>query len=335
MRKGNKGQVIILAGLLMVALLTGCGKKEKESISVEKGTVSANSIVIAVGKHGVKYSKLQNYCYLMKQQYENNFGEQVWDYSLSKSETIGSQAKEEIVNMVTQLEVICAQAKEQKIELSNDEKDEALQKAEEIMENASEKDKSEYCLTVSDMAELYEENILANKMFYIATDAADTNVSDEEAKQITVQYLQIATKSMSENGVEIILDESEKKTAFERAKKLQKQAGKEADFFNFAKENGDNETVELTIGRDSEQLGTAVKTQAFTLKSGQISPVIEGEDGYYIIYCVSDYEQDATYERKEAIIAERQTKMFQEKYEKWLGNYEVSISESFWKVFEL
>lgn len=333
--KRIKGMAVLLTGILIIGAFSGCGKKAGKSIAVEKGKAEADSIVIAVGENGVKYSKVQNYCYLMKQQYEKSFTNQVWDYPVGKTETIGTQAKEEIVNMITQLEVICATAKSEEIKLSNDEKDEALQKAEEIMENVSDEDKKKYCLTVSDMAKLYEDNALANKMFYIATDEADTNVQDEEAKQITIQYLQLATKSVSENGVEIVLDDAEKENVKKRAQDLLKQAKKTEDFSIFAKENGDNETVERTIGKDTQELESAVVSQAFSLETGAFSSVIEGEEGYYIVYCVNDYEQDATYAQKEKIIMERQTKMFQEKYTQWLGEYEVSISESFWNSFKL
>ena len=57
--------------------------------------------------------------------------------------------------------------------------------------------------------------------------------------------------------------------------------------------------------------------------------------GYYIIYCVNDNDEDATYARKEEIINERQTKMFKEKYAEWLSESKVDISNKFWDVFTI
>ena len=53
-----------------------------------------------------------------------------------------------------------------------------------------------------------------------------------------------------------------------------------------------------------------VEEAAFALKTGEISNIIEASDGYYIIYCVDDYNEDATLEKKEEVIDERQSEKF-------------------------
>lgn len=336
MRKSKRILAGILIGTLSIGALTGCGNsKGRTSVKLENGTITDNSIVIKVGDMGVKYSEVRNYCYLMKQQYEEIYSNKLWDFHLDTQTTIGDEAKEEIISMLTQLKVIQERAKEQKVELTSDEKDEALQKAEEVIGAASEKDKKGYCLTVQGLTDLYEENILANKMFYIATDAADTEVSDQEARQVKIQYIQVMTKGVNKNNTQINLTQKEKKTALEKAKELQKEAKKTKNFSDLAEQNSDSSKVELTIGQDTDQLEKTVVTAAMALKKGQVSDVIETENGYYIVYCVEENDQDATYAQKEAIIEARQTKMFKKKYKKWLGSSEVNISQSFWEKFQI
>lgn len=339
MKKSKRMIAGILAGTFAFGmLLTGCSGKSSitgNKVKLDQGTIEENSIVITVGDTGVKYSEVQNYCYLMKKQYEGSFGNKIWDYTVDDSKTIGDEAKEEIINMITQLKIICATAEEENVSLTNDEKDEALQKAEEIIETATEEDKQKYFLSVQGMSDLYQENALANKMFYIATDDADTEVTDDEARQIKIQYLQVMTKGTNLNGTKIELNEKEKSEALNRAKLLQTEAKGVEDFLEFAKENTDSTSTELTIGKDSTDIDTAAVTAAFALEKGGMSEVIETDTGYYIIYCVENNDEDATYARREEIIKERQTKMFKEKYAKWLGDYEVNISQSFWKIFAI
>ena len=67
---------------------------------------------------------------------------------------MGAQAKQEIVNMVTQLKVIAQAADRNEISLTNDEKDEAMQKAEKIMEKVSDSDKKKYYLSVQGLSKL-------------------------------------------------------------------------------------------------------------------------------------------------------------------------------------
>lgn len=85
--------------------------------------------------------------------------------------------------MITQLKVISDVAQQQEVSLSADEQDEALRQAESLVQNAKAADKKEYGLSVQKISEIYQENLLAEKMFYVATDEADTNVTDEEASE--------------------------------------------------------------------------------------------------------------------------------------------------------
>lgn len=326
-----------LAVLLAAGTLAGCSSKKAGGggVRLDNGDISSNSIVIRVGDEGVKYSEVQNYCYLLKKQYEGSFGDKLWKYDLGNSQTIGDEAKEEIINMVTQLKVICANAKEQDISLTNDERDDALKLAEQLADSATDEEKKSFCLTLQSLSQLYEENLLANKMFYIATDAADTEVSDSEAQQIQIQFFQIITNGTQKNGLEVHLDSEEKKKAKERAEQLRKDSVKAVDFLAYARNHTEGNLCELTLGRDCTEIDKEAVDAAFKLKKDAISKVIETETGYYIIRCVNPYDEDATYAKKEAIIAERQTAMFKEKYTKWLGDSEVSISKSFWRIFEL
>ena len=50
---------------------------------------------------------------------------------------------------------------------------------------------------------------------------------------------------------------------------------------------------------------------------------------------MNDYDEDATYARKEEIIEERQTNMFKEKYSEWIAKNKVSISSKFWNEFDI
>lgn len=192
--KKNRAVVVGLCICMAVSILCGgCGDKKKtrrSNVKLETGKIKENSLVIAVGNEGVKYSEVLNYCYLLKRQYEGNFTDALWGYELEAGETIGEEAKQEIVNMITQLKIIKTEAKAEGVSLSGDEKDEALQKAESVMENVTEENREAYALSVQGFSDIYQDNILANKMFYIATDDVETDLSDElsdEEKEAKIQ----------------------------------------------------------------------------------------------------------------------------------------------------
>lgn len=177
-------RVCICMAVAVSMLCGGCasnnkGAKKRSNVKLETGDIAEDSIVMVVGNEGVRYSEMLHYRYLLKRQYEGKFSEGLWSYELEEGKTIGDEAKQEIVGMITQLKVIKTEAKSEKIRLSNDEVDEALQQAEAVMSSVSEEDKKAFALTVQGFSEIYQENILANKMFYIATDAVNTEVAED------------------------------------------------------------------------------------------------------------------------------------------------------------
>ncbi|MBU5478679.1 peptidyl-prolyl cis-trans isomerase [Eubacterium sp. MSJ-13] len=340
----TKGALCIMLAASM--LLSGCTKtagtesktvksKSTKSVHLETGDITQNSIVMKIGETGVKYEEVLNYSYLLKNQYEGSFGKALWSYKIDDDTTIGDKAKKEIVSMITQLKIIGENAAKQGITLDGDEKDQALQDAEKLVKDASSKDRKKYALNIQNVQGLFEDNILANKMFYVATDAADTNVTDDEAKQIKIQYLELITKGTDKNGRKINMSVSDKAKTFTRIKGMLKEAKKAESFSDYAEANTDSSVSEATIGKDTKLLDKEAIDAAFSLKKGKMSNIIGGQTGYYIIYCVDDNDEDATYAKKEEIINERQTKMFKEKYSEWLSGAKVDISNKFWEVFTI
>jgi len=345
MKKSKLIKNALSVAVALSVLFTGCSKNNTsiKKTKLETGGIKDTSIVIKIDGKGVKYSEIRNYCYLLKCMYETSFGKELWKYKIKDSNgstTIGDEAKQEIVNLVTQLKIIKKTASKMQIALTSDEKDEAMQSAEEIVNNASVEDKKNYCLSIQGMAELYEDNILAEKMFYVATDEADMSVTDDEARQADIQYIEIVTKGKDRNGTDISMDKATKKEAKKKAEKLLEETKKTKDFLAVAEENTDAKSASATIGKKNNIFGSKVTAEALKLKKGRTSGIIEGKnadgtEGYFIIYCKNNNNEDATYARKEAIIEERQTNMFKEKYGEWLNGCDVNISQSFWENFTL
>lgn len=319
-------------------IFSGCSKEQKISkkhISLENGKIQDNSFVVSVGSEGVRYSEIRGYCYLLRKQYDTSFGSELWEYPLGNNMTIGEEAKEEILKMVTQLKVMEAQAKVEHIELTADEKDEAIQQAEKILNTATSEEKKEYGLTQQSLIQIFESNFLANKLFYIATDDAETDISDEEARQAQIMYIFLRTSGTDSSGKKIILDDKEKKAAGKRANKIYKDAQKTEHFSDLAEKYSADTRVSLIIGGDETSLPKEVVASAMALHTGEVGKPVDTEEGYYIVYCVNEKDADATYQKKEEIIAERQRRMFKKKYATWLGENEIEISKSFWKIFHV
>ena len=324
---GKKSLLAAVAVTLMLSV-TACGGENKE----ETGKIAEGALMV-VGNESISYEEAFAYIYMLKQQYEPGMGEEIWNFQVEEGVTFEDYAKDKIVDELTQLKIVCQEAEELEIALTEDEMQEAESMAGRFMETVTAEDALEYGLTKELMASIYEDHILAQKVFEISTNEVNTNIPDEEAKQVTVQYLMVMTKGTDKNGQEVDMTKEEKKQAKKKAKSLYEKAKKlESGFYAFADSNTDAKEVEITFGKSDmpKDFGDA----AMSLKTGEMSKLITGENGYYILYCVSDYDEEATLAKKEEMIAKAQDEMFRQKYLEWSENAKLIISTAVWDEME-
>lgn len=305
-----------IAALCLCLAATGCGKDKEKTGKAEN---QKNIMLMAVGEETVSAQEAQVYLYFLKQQYQAGMGDGIWEFSIGEDETLADYAKEAVTTNLIQLKIICQEAAKAGVSLDEEERYEAQQAAKQIMKEAKEEDIKQFALSEEALSGVYEDNALAAKYYDVATASVETNISDEEARQVHIQYASFLTEGM---------DERQKLAEKNRVEKLRKEAKKASSFLNFAGSNSDSPELELTFGKADmpEEFGKA----AMEMKTGEISPVIEGEKGYYILYCITDFDEDATHAKKEAMIEENRDKLFREKYTEWSEKYKTVVSTALW-----
>jgi foldase protein PrsA len=142
----------------------------------------------------------------------------------------------------------------------------------------------------------------------------------------------ISTTETDADGKVKPLSEQMKAKEYKKVKKLFKEAVKADDFYAFAKANTESSDVEYIFGKGD--MPEAFEKVAFSLKSGELSQIVETEEGYHIIYCVSDYDEDATLEKKEEMIEKRQDQYFQSLYKSWAKDYKTNVNDKIWSTLE-
>lgn len=346
LKKWKKRRCYLAVSVLMAVLMAGCaGNKKTETKVQTTGELTMDSVIMRVGEAGITYREAVIYMYQMKERYEPGFGKDVWKFELTTEGTFGEYAKEEVIENLTQIKIIAQQAKKEKVELAEDEISEISQKAEDYLLGIKSEDIEKYNLTKELIESVYQDNRLAEKMFDFTTNIVDTNISDKEAKQSTIQYLVVLRKGMDRNGKSIKLKtKKEEKAALKRVQDLRKQAKTAADFGNFADANSDLEEYQITYGNSDlkntdtnntedirKKLPKEMLTQGLKMKTGEISKVLENDKGYYILYCLSDFDEDATREKKEEMIEKEQERVFSEAYTSWSKDYQVEIGQKLWE----
>lgn len=296
MKRTNRWNQMIAATLCML-LLTGC-----------KGGLS----MVADSKETKGYSLPQSMIIVAteRNRYQQVYTDQIWNVTLEDGTTFQSYLLNQVQTFLQNIKTMTLLAKDQSITLSSSEKDQIRRLSDTYYAGLSQDDIKYMKIDSDDVTALYQEYHLANKAVNELTKDLNLEVSDSEAKVISIQQIEL----------------SDAETA------AQVYAGVTAegsDFAALAKEHSNNSQIDRQLGRG--EMPKAFEDAAFALTSGTISPVITSDGNYYIVKCINDYDQTATQERKTQIYNERKNQVFQQIYSQFQLEHEIVFSDDIWQ----
>ena len=326
----------IMVGLVMCLLLgtlAGCkkdsGKTENPTGPVDR-TEYMDEAVVTIDDTEVGYREAMLYLQAAKQEYEIAYGGEIWQYTLNADgTTLGQWVKNQTLEQIIYIKIVCAQAKRLGIELDSEEKRRVAERTEEYMGKAEYETLALYGIARKDVERVYADTMLAQKIYDSVTLNVDTDISNTEAAQKHLQSLMLKNYHEDELGNHSALTVQELIATLDRFDALYKEAQETTDFYSLAYANSeDKQYLDIMVGEgDLPEMFSA----AYGLAEGEAMQ-IRTDNGYYIFYCVSEYDEDATIAKKEELIALRQEEEFKKLYEDWRGEAKIEMNEVLWKA---
>lgn len=314
----------VIAGMTAMLSLTACTRQLNTGEIV--ATLGEEQITLGEANFAAKYEQAQ-----YEQMYSMYLGQAVdWSMEAEEGKTLEDVTKETILEDIKKKHIVVSHAGDYGISLSEEEKNAASAAAAGFISDNEEKALKVIGADEDIIRNMLELNTLYTKVSEAMTADVDTEVSDEEALQRGISYVFISTEpTTDEEGNSVALTEEEKEKKKADADKLASILPEE-DFAAVATVAGYTAS-NASYGADSTSLDAAVYDAADALKEGEVSDVIEVENGYYVVKLVSELDRDATDSKKETIVNQRKTDAFDALYQEWESAVTFEIKDRVWK----
>ena len=300
-----------------VVFTTGFGKDEVFRIEDSTCTLSEAMVYLVGTQDG----------------YEKTFGKDIWNAD-TDSGTVEQRLKDSVLAKIAQIKVMNLLARENGIELDQSEEQQVLEAARAYYDTLTDADIAAMNgVTVEDMEGIIREQAIADKLYdYIIRDI-NPEISDDEARTITVEQIFIKTYSLDSDGNKVPFSDGEKDAAYRRCREIFKSLMNGESFEELMAQY--NEADEGTISFGKGEKDAEFETAAFNLGTEQVSEIIETEDGYVILKCISTFNREETEANKVKIVAQRKREVFGAQYDAFVATLTKQLNQKLWDSVEL
>lgn len=309
-------RILTAAGMLgCIFALTACGN-EKVVFTAGFG----KNEVFRVGKEEADITELTLYLTNIANQYEQVYGAELWDISVSEdgSVTMLDRCKELALARLSQVKAMKLLAEEYKITLDEEEAAQVTQAAEKYLATLSEGEKAALGIEKEDIVgQIYTEKLLADKLYAYLIRDVNPEISDDEARIITVQHILLKTYTLDEHGNRVELDDAAKGKVYEKAAEIRDMAleGESFDALISKYSEDSKGTYSFGMGEMEESFEEA----AYALATDEISGIITTSHGYHIIKCISTLDREQTDLNKKKMLVSRKQEVFGDTYNQFVA----------------
>lgn len=324
-RKYNRTQKSLLLFCLLLFFLSGC--KGEYSQIVFYSDFGKNE-VFRIENMKCILPEMMIYLTATQNRYESVYGTQIWEANLDGI-TMEENMKEMVLAQISQMKAMNLLAGEEKVELTKEEKEKAERAAEEFFSSLEEAEVKLLSAQKSQIETMYQEYALANKVYDHVVKDVNPEVSDDEARTITVEHILVKTYSLNEQGEKVPLSQVKKREAYDRIREAEERIKEGESFETVAEEY--NEDVQNTYSFRKGEMNLDFETTAFNLGKDEVSHVIETEYGYHLIKCISTFDQEQTDANKIIIVEKKKEEVFDERYTNFVSDLTKILNEKLWE----
>ena len=313
---------LALAGVLAAATLTGCGSlKGDETVA----TVDDTKIDADLANFFARYTQATYETY-----YSAYLGEDMWNSDASDGETYEESVKSSVLKSLEDMILLEKHMEDYDVSITDEDKATIKETTQQFLDDNSLDDKNLVSGNKKTVNRALTLMAVQQKMRTAIQAGADTEVSDEEAAQKSMDYVFISYQTKDDSGNSKDVSDDEKAKLKSQAEAIASGLKEGGDLNALAEEQG--ATVQtLTFDKDTTSPDEDLIKAADALGEGESTDVIETEKGCYVAKVTSLLDRTATDSKKSQIVQERQTKLYDDTLKKWRKKADIKVHKSVWK----
>lgn len=313
---------LALAGVLAAATLTGCGSlKGDETVA----TVDDTKIDADLANFFARYTQATYETY-----YSAYLGEDMWNSDASDGETYEESVKSSVLKSLEDMILLEKHMEDYDVSITDEDKAMIKETTQQFLNDNSLDDKNLVSGNEKTVNRALTLMAVQQKMRTAIQAGADTEVSDEEAAQKSMDYVFISYQTKDDSGNSKDVSDDEKAQLKSQAEAIASGLKEGGDLNTLAEEQG--ATVQtLTFDKDTTSPEEDLIKAADALGEGESTDVIETEKGCYVAKVTSLLDRTATDSKKSQIVQERQTKLYDDTLKKWRKKANIKVHKDVWK----
>ena len=327
----KKRKLFILFLICLCLALTGC-KDDKDNggnTKVVLTTGFAEDELFRIGDSTCSLSEAMVYLTNMQNQYESIYGTQIWQRKIG-DDTLEKKVKDVVLARMAQIKTMNLLAGQRGVVLTEQEEELVLSAAKEYFSSLNEAEISAMNIDENTVQQLYREYALANKVYSEIIEGTNPEISDDEARTVTVSQIFVKTYALNAVGEKVPYTEESRVAAFDKIKNIQKMLREGVSFDELATRY--SEDGQLTVSFRKGEMEPGFESAAFNLGTDEISDIVETQHGYHIIKCISTFNREVTDENKKKIVEERKEEVFGEEYKTFVGSLTKNLNKELWNT---
>lgn len=322
-----------LLGCLMLVswLFAACGDENGRKIVFTTG-LNKNE-VFRIGDAVCTVPEMMVYLTNTQNQYESVYGPEVWNISRD-GVTLEENVKETVLAKMAQIKTMYLLAQDRGVELDEAESRKVEQAAAEYYDSLSEDARDLMGVEQGTIERLYEEYALSDKVYRYIIQDVNPEISDDEARTITIQHILLRTYTVDDAGNRVDHSDEMKRETYQKACQIRAEAvDGEHDFVDLATRYSEDAAISCSFGKG--EMDPVFEETAFSLETEEVSDVIETDSGYHIIKCISTFDREQTDLNKLQIVEERRREVFGQEYDAFVETLTRQLNTRVWEDIAL